>query len=64
MDIGYTNYTISILSYFVDIQYNNFSIYNSISGLVKFENIRIIQIFIQGSNNKPIILKLLSTTYL
>jgi hypothetical protein len=52
-----------MLSYFVDIQYSNFSIYNSIGGLVKFENIRTIQIPIQGSNNKLIILKLSGVKY-
>jgi hypothetical protein len=30
---------------------------------MKFENIRIIQILIQGSNNKPITLKLSSVKY-
>jgi hypothetical protein len=52
-----------MLFYFIDIQYNNFSIYNSINGSMKFENIRIIQIFIQGSYNKLIILKLFSIKY-
>jgi hypothetical protein len=52
-----------MLFYFVDIQYNNFSIYNSIGGSIKFESIRTIQIFIQGSDNKPIILKLSSIKY-
>jgi hypothetical protein len=47
----------------VDIQHNNFGIYNSISGLMKFESIRIIQILIQESNNKFIILKLSSVKY-
>jgi hypothetical protein len=41
MDTSCTNYTTSMLFYFIDIQYNNFSIYNSISGLIKFESIRI-----------------------
>jgi hypothetical protein len=63
MDTGCTNYTTGTLSYFVDIQHGNFSIYNSISGLVKFEGIRTIQIPIQGSDNKPIILKLSSVKY-
>jgi hypothetical protein len=63
MDINYTNYTTSMLSYFIDIQHDNFSIYNNISGLIKFESIRIIQILIQGSDNKPIILKLSSVKY-
>jgi hypothetical protein len=47
----------------VDIQHDNFGIYNSISGLVKFESIRIIQILIQESNNKLIILKLSGVKY-
>jgi hypothetical protein len=63
MDIGYTNYITSIFFYFVDIQYNNFSIYNNINRLIKFESIRIIQILIQGSDNKLIILKLSSVKY-
>jgi hypothetical protein len=49
--------------YFVDIQYNNFSIYNNISRLIKFESIRIIQILIQGLDSKLIILKLSSVKY-
>jgi hypothetical protein len=49
--------------YFVDIQYSNFGIYNSISRLVKFKNIRTIQIPIQGSDSKPIMLKLSSVKY-
>jgi hypothetical protein len=63
MDTGYTNYTTSTLFYFVDIQYSNFSIYSSISGLIKFEGIRTIQILIQGSDNKPTTLKLSSVKY-
>jgi hypothetical protein len=47
----------------MDIQYNNFSIYNNINGLIKFEDIRIIQILIQGLDNKPITLKLSSVKY-
>jgi hypothetical protein len=42
MDIGCINYAISMFFYFIDIQYNNFGIYNSIGGLIKFESIRII----------------------
>jgi hypothetical protein len=49
--------------YFIDIQYNNFSIYNSIGGLMKFESIRTVQIPIQGSDNKLIILKLSGIKY-
>jgi hypothetical protein len=52
-----------MLSYFVDIQYDNFSIYNSISGLIKFKSIKTIQIPIQGLDNKPIMLKLSSIKY-
>jgi hypothetical protein len=52
-----------MFSYFIDIQYNNLGIYNNISGLIKFEDIRIIQIPIQGSNNKLITLKLSSVKY-
>jgi hypothetical protein len=52
-----------MLSYFVDIQYSNFGIYNSIGGSIKFKSIRIIQILIQGSDNKLIILKLSSIKY-
>jgi hypothetical protein len=63
MDTGCTNHTTSTLSYFVDIQYGNFGIYNNISRLVKFENIKIIQILIQGSDNKPTMLKLSSVKY-
>jgi hypothetical protein len=63
MDIGCTNHTTSMFSYFVDIQHGNFSIYNNISRSIKFESIRIIQILIQGSNSKPIILKLSSVKY-
>jgi hypothetical protein len=63
MDIGYTNYTTSILFYFVDIQYGNFGIYSSISGSMKFESIRTIQIPIQESDSKLIILKLSSVKY-
>jgi hypothetical protein len=63
MDISCTNYTTGMLFYFVDIQYSNFGIYNNISGLMKFESIRIIQILIQGSDNKLIILKLSSVKY-
>jgi hypothetical protein len=63
MDTSYTNHATSMLSYFIDIQYNNFSIYNSISGSIKFKNIKIIQILIQELNNKLIILKLSSVKY-
>jgi hypothetical protein len=63
MDTGCTNYTTSIFSYFVDIQYSNFSIYNNISGSIKFESIRIIQIPIQGLDSKLIILKLSGVKY-
>jgi hypothetical protein len=52
-----------MFSYFTDIQYNNFGIYNNINRLIKFESIRIIQIFIQGLDNKFIILKLSSVKY-
>jgi hypothetical protein len=38
-------------------------IYNNISGSMKFEGIRTIQIFIEGSNGKLIILKLSSVKY-
>jgi hypothetical protein len=55
MDTGYTNHITSTLFYFIDIQYDNFSIYNNINGLIKFESIRIIQILIQESDSKPII---------
>jgi hypothetical protein len=63
MDIGCINYATGMLFYFVDIQYNNFGIYNKIGGSMKFEGIRTIQILIQGSNNKPITLKLSSVKY-
>jgi hypothetical protein len=63
MDIGCTNHATGTLSYFVDIQYSNFGIYNSISGLVKFESIRTIQILIQGSDSKLITLKLSGVKY-
>jgi hypothetical protein len=46
MDIGYTNHTTSTFFYFMDIQYNNFSIYNSINRSIKFESIKTIQILI------------------
>jgi hypothetical protein len=52
-----------MFSYFVDIQYDNFGIYNSINRLIKFEGIRIIQIPIQKSDNKLIILKLSNVKY-
>jgi hypothetical protein len=63
MDTNCINYITSMLSYFINIQYNNFSIYNNIDRLIKFESIRIIQILIQVSNNKPIILKPSSVKY-
>jgi hypothetical protein len=47
----------------VDIQYGNFGIYNNISGSVKFEGIRTIQILIQGLDNKLTILKLSGVKY-
>jgi hypothetical protein len=63
MDISYTNHATGMLFYFVDIQYSNFSIYNSIGGSIKFKDIRTIQILIQKSDNKFIILKLSSVKY-
>jgi hypothetical protein len=52
-----------MLFYFIDIQYSNFNIYNNIGGLIKFEGIRTIQIFIQELDNKFITLKLSSIKY-
>jgi hypothetical protein len=42
MDTGYNNYTTGMLFYFIDIQQNNFGIYNNIGGLMKFKSIRTI----------------------